>query len=136
MGGAWCARAMAMLVDRWWRPHSSARATSGPAVMGRGWDTQAGQGPGETGGATQARAGGWWGCVGGGSGGGCRPRGGLRFGQVGPLGSLTVQDHVNDLLPQLAWLGTTEPAASRFQHGEFASHNLLFLLLSLVVVTL
>ena len=62
-------------------------------------------------------AGGWWGCGGGGSGGGCRPRGGLGSGQVGPLGSLAVQDHVYDLLTQLAWLGTTEPAASLLQHG-------------------
>lgn len=45
MSGDMVSRAVVMLVNRWWQPYSVAGATQGPALMGRGWGIQAGQGP-------------------------------------------------------------------------------------------
>ena len=42
-------REVVMLINRWWQPYSFAGATQGPALMGRGWGIQAGQGPSKKG---------------------------------------------------------------------------------------
>ena len=56
MSGDVVSRAVVMLVNRWWQPYSFAGVTKGPALMGRGWGIQAGQGPRKNGSVTPVPA--------------------------------------------------------------------------------